>query len=162
MTTVRDVIIISVILTVLGLILLSTSFIVNTSMTKLVNNTKINESQKAVDVFNATKNITSRYDYIFFAFFMGMIFFTLIIGWFVGGNPLFMFIYMLLTVIGIVISAVLSNAWEIFSTKATFAVILTTFPITNHILLNLPIYITIIGVINIIVMFAKPMVSEMG
>jgi lipoprotein signal peptidase len=57
------------------------------------------------------------------------------------------------------VSAALSNVWESFSTKAIFVTDMVQFPISNNIMLNLPLYIAVIGVIALIVMFAKPYVG---
>jgi hypothetical protein len=63
-------------------------------------------------------------------------------------------------VIAVIISAVLANAWEQYSSAAIFGLTIAAFPTTNHLLLNLPIYIAIVGFIGVVAMLAKPYLSQ--
>ncbi len=65
-------------------------------------------------------------------------------------------IYFLVMVIGVVLASVMSNVWETTSQASIFGSTITHFPITNNLMLYLPLYIGIIGFLGLIVMFAKP------
>lgn len=123
---------------------------------RLVNNTQINSSAAAVQAFQESKALTERLDYVSVVLLFGLILAIIITGWFVGGNQLFAFIYFLVLVILIMASAILSFVWHQVSTKGMFALTLTKFPISNFLLDNFPMVITIIGFIGMMVMFAKP------
>jgi hypothetical protein len=86
----------------------------------------------------------------------------LITGWFVGGNPLFMFVYFIVVVLATVAAGVLAWFWEQFSQASVLAASLASFPITDHLVSNLHIYIAVLGVVGMVVMFAKPSFSEGG
>ena len=156
----RDVIFIAVTIFVLGIAFYATHYAINNSIDKMLNITQINGTSETVDAFESTKTLTNRLDYIVLAVFIGLILALIISSWFIGGNPIFMFIYALIVIIGVILSAVLANAWETYSTTPALASTITSFPITNHLLSYLPIYAAVIGFIGIVVMFAKPFVAN--
>ena len=80
----------------------------------------------------------------------------IITGWFIGGNPTFMFIYFILIVAAVIVGAFLSNFWETMTTASVFGTTVSNLPIMNHIMLFLPFYLAAIGFMAILVMFAKP------
>ena len=124
---------------------------------KAVNTTAINSSQAAVDSFNKTKDLTSRLDYVIFALLMGMTLGIVITAWLVKAHPIFTFIWFIAMVVLVALSAIFSFVWEKISTKPIFGNLVTeTFPITDFILTNFPVYITIVGFVGMMVMFAKP------
>src|SRR3990172_5790523 len=108
------------------------------------------------NVFESVNTVTSRLDYVIFGLFIGLVLALIITAWFIGGEPIFMFIYFMFVVIAVIISAVLSNAWEQFTGSAIFGLTIAAFPITNNLLSNLPLYSGIIGFVGVVAMFAKP------
>ena len=98
-----------------------------------------------------------------FGFFIALVLGLLITSWLIGANPLFMFVYFIIVTIGTLVSTILSNVWESITTDANLVGTLGVFPLTNHLLTNLPLYVAVVGVIGIIIMYAKPyMVGEEG
>lgn len=159
----QDVLLLMVLLFVFGMGFFIINYMVTTSVDQIVNNTQIKNDTYAVNAFNAVKtNVVNRLDYVVFGIMIGMTLSIIITGWFIGGNALFMGIYFLVVAFGTLVSAGLSNAWETFTQRPLFAATLTQFPITNHILLYLPYYIAVIGLIGLGVMFAKPYLSDGG
>ncbi len=127
---------------------------------KATNSTAFNSSQAAVDSLNTTKDLTDRLDYVLFILLIGLTLAIIITGWLVGGHPLFAFIYFIALIILIAVSAILSFVWEKVSTKTIFVDTVAELPIMDLILSNFPIYITVIGFIGMMVMFAKPSFAE--
>ena len=162
MSSVRDIILIGVVITILGFAFFSTHKIFNDAYTKLIGIEAFNQSQEAVDAVQGSLDITNRMDYVIFGVFIAMTLAIIISGWFIAGNPVFSFIYFLLVVIGVVVGSILANTWETATQKAVFGTTITHFPITNNIMLNLPIYIAVIGFIGMIVVFAKPQIAGGG
>jgi len=117
---------------------------------------QINRTSGAVSALNATVTMTNRLDYVAFGFFIAFTFAIIITGFFVGGHPLFMFLYFLVVSVLVAVGAFLSNVWETISQNASLIGSLQYFPIMNHVLTNFPIYISVIGILGLIVMFAKP------
>lgn len=91
-----------------------------------------------------------------FSIFIGLILAFIITAYFIGGNPIFMFIFFIVIVIVVSISAIFSNTWEDITTMSIFGTTLSNFPITAHIITNLPYYMAIIGFIGIVMMFIRP------
>lgn len=156
----QDVILVAVILFTLTTGGFITFFAANTVVDKMVNITAINHTDAAVDALQSTKTASNRIDYLTLALFIGLTLGIIITGFLIGGHPIFMAIYFIVVVIGVVLSAVLSNVWESFTGASIFGNTITSFPISNHLLSNLPLYVAVVGIIGIIVMFAKP--QEVG
>jgi len=106
--------------------------------------------------FSAMKSTSYKLDWVFFGIFIGLIIAMIITAWFIAGNPIFLILYFLGIIIFTVISFFLSNFWETFSTTAAFAAVLAHFPLTNFIMLKMPYFVAVCGMIGLVVMFAKP------
>jgi hypothetical protein len=130
-----------------------------TVTTKMLGMTQINQSAAAVSALQGSQRVSNQMDYVVFGVFIALVLGVIITGWFVGGNPIFMGIYFLVSVIAVVLSTVLANTWETVSQASIFGSTITHFPITNNIMLNLPLYIGIIGFVGLVVMFAKPYIG---
>ena len=127
----RDIIFIGVTIFGLAIVMFIFHFAFGTLTDSMVNVPAINETTQTVEVFQGINNFLSRLDYVVSAIFLGLILGLIVTGWVIGGNPIFMFFYFIFVVISV-------------------------FPISNNILLNLPIYMSAIGIIGLIVMFGKP------
>jgi hypothetical protein len=158
----RDIIVIMVVLFALGLGFFIMHFALNTTIDRMLSTPQINESNSTVTALQGSKTVTNRLDYVLFGVFIGLTLGLIITGYLIGSNPIFMFIYFLVVGIVVAISPILSNTWETVSTMSIFGVTLSYFPITNHIMLYLPIYMTIIGFIGFLAMFAKPFISKVN
>lgn len=132
-------------------------FIGDTVTDRMTNTTAINESSEAVAAMTGANNaINNNIDYVVFGLFIGLVLAIIVTSWFIGANPLFFFVYFIIIVLGVVISAILSNTWESITEHATMTAYLTNLPITNHLLTYLPFYVSGIGILGLIIMFAKP------
>lgn len=158
----RDVVLIAVILFSIGIGVFMVHSLFNTAVDKMLLTPVINESAAASSALSSAKSLSDRFDYIFFGLFIGLVLALMITSWFIGGNPIFMFIYFIVVIIATVLGTIMSNVWAAVSTASVFGVTIASFPLTNHILSYLPYYMAVIGVLGIIVMFAKPYISEGG
>lgn len=158
--SVRDVVLIGVIMFMFAIGFFVIYNFTSTMTQKLVDIPQINQSPQAVEAFQSSQHVSDKLDYVLFALFIGLVLALIITSWFIGGEPIFMFIYFAFVVIAVVISAVLSNAWESFSGNSVFGLTIAAFPITNQILMNLPLYVGIAGFIGVVAMFAKPYLSQ--
>ena len=152
----RDLILILVILLISAIVLLAATFMTNTITNKvLVKGNPLNESTLARESIVAVQQQTLRYDYMFFIMFMGYFIGSLILAWLTGGNAAFIFIYMIYIVLAVITAPILSISYEKYATSSTFASTATSMPITNHIMSNLVIYITIIGFMGMILLYMR-------
>lgn len=158
----EDIVLICVLLFAVGIGIFVIHLVISNSYTSMISVAAINESNATVSAFGGLPILASRLDYLFFGLFIGLIFGLIITGWFIGGHPIFMLFYFLIIVITVCIAPILSNAWETFSQASVFGTTVAAFPITNHILLMLPLYIAVIGFIGVVVMFAKPAGGQYG
>lgn len=152
----RDVLFIGAILFVVAMVIFVFHFVSNTMIDQMISNPQINATNSTVTALRDTQDVTDRFDYVIFAFFIGLALALLITGWFIGGNPIYMFIYFIVVIIGTVVGGVLSYVWGLVSQASVFNATLLSFPITDHIITNLHYYIAVLGMIGMIVMFAKP------
>lgn len=153
----RDIPLIAIMIFGLAMGLFVVYFITDYSIDAMLGNTQINGSEETVDSLEGiSDNVLSRLDYLVFVVFIVLLLGVIITGWLVGGIPLFMILYFIIIVITTALSAVLANTWESITQASVFGATIAQFPLANHIVLYLPYYMTIIGMIGIIVMFAKP------
>lgn len=153
---IQDVALAMIILFVASIMFLTVKYSYGEFVDRAINNTHINESQAAVTAFQDTNALTDRFDYIVFVLLMGFTLAILISGWLVGGHPLFSFIYFLALVIIVAVSSVLSFVWFKVSTLNIFTDTISGMPLINLILSNFPVYITIVGLLGMLVAYAKP------
>jgi hypothetical protein len=158
----EDVVVAGIIIFALALSFFVLYGIFNTVINQMVGMAVINQSTTAVTALQSTQALTNRLDYVIFGVFIALVLAIIITGWFIGGNAIFMGMYFLITVIAVVFSTVLSNVWEQVTQSSIFGTAITHFPLSNNILLNLPLYTAIIGFLGLVVMFAKPYVSGGG
>lgn len=154
-----DVMYIAVILGVLGLAFLAAHYVINKAADQMLATSAINESSSAVTSITASKTMTGRMDYVIFGFFIASCLGIIITGWFIGGNPVFTFVYFLVVVVAIIVSTIISNVFDDIANTSVLVSSVSAFPITTHIVSYLPIYVSIIGFIGIVVMYAKPTTS---
>jgi hypothetical protein len=152
----RDVIVAAIVIFGIGMGMFVINFMMGTTVDSMLGIGAINESESVVTAFEGIDSVTARFDYLVLGVFIALTLGIIITGWFVAGNPIFMFIFFIVTIIGVVISTLLANLWEEVSQASVFGTTITAFPITNNLLINLPIYVAILGFIGLVIMFAKP------
>lgn len=155
-----DVLLIAVLVFAFGIGFFTVNFMMDTVVDDMTAVGVINASNQTVTALESVKDTAGRLDYVIFGLFIGLVLGLIVTSWFIGGNPLFMFIYFIVWVIGVVISTILANTWETVTTMVVFGVTITDFPLTNNLLLYLPIYIAVVGFIGFVIMFAKPYVQS--
>lgn len=85
----------------------------------------------------------------------GMILSIFIGSYLVTTKPIFFIPYIFIVIIAIVVSVPMSNAYETIMTNQVLADTFTGFSGANWIMLNLPIWITIIGFVGGIIMYSQ-------
>jgi len=89
-----------------------------------------------------------------------LMFFGMIIGIFIGSymvqtKPIFFIPYIFLLIIAIVVSVGMANAYDTLMLDPTLASTFATTGGINWFLLNLPIIVTIVGIVGAIIMFSR-------
>jgi hypothetical protein len=154
----QDLIIAIVIIFAFGVGYLSFHYGFDKAVDTAVNISIINSSAETVTAFKQGQTLSNRLDYVVFTVFIVLAIGIMISGYFVGGNPLYMFFFFLVMVIATIIASVLHYAWDTVSGASIFITSLTAFPLTNHILTHIEIYTPVIGFLGFIAMFIRPFV----
>lgn len=119
------------------------------------NNAQFNNSEahNAINKINVVEQ--SAWDYGFLAIFLGYVIaliFTAYIGRFNAG---FYWIYAILTGLGLLLGVMFANFWKQLAVDPTLSGTVSRFPITDSILQNYPLVITIIIFLSLIFLFGK-------
>ena len=152
----RDIVVVSVILLVTAIILIISSYLTTTVLNKAENVSAFNSSARAIQSMESIKGQLARWDYIFFAVFVGLMLGLIISGWLVQANPIFALGYILFIAFGIFVSPILSNVYYAFVTESLFVTTAATMPLMNYVMLKLPYFIAIFGILGLVLMFSKP------
>ncbi len=152
----RDVALVGIVVFAMGVGFLSLHYMFNTSVDAMLATSEINESPSTVGVLGAVKGVTERLDWVVFGIFMGLVLAMLVSAWFIPGHPIFMFVYFMAVLVIVVVGAVLSNAWDTFSGTPPIDGSKSSFGITNNLLNNLPLYLSVVGFLGMIILFSKP------
>ena len=139
-------------------------YITNTTRDKLhetmddmdLGDTMGNNASQVIDNTMGATAISFQALYWITAFLIfGMIFGIFIGSYLVTTKPIFFIPYLFIVIIAIIVSVPISNAYETLSNDATLSSTFSNFTASNFIMLNLPIWITIIGFVGGIIMFAR-------
>ena len=155
----RDIVVIGVMVFALAIAFFAGHHMINTAIDQMIANPVINASSDTTAALQNTKDLTNRMDYVVGGVFLALTLALIITGYLIGGNPIFMFIYFLFVTISTVLATILSNVWETVASYVGFTGTLAYFPISNHLLTYLPIYMVVIGFIGMVAMFAKPYIT---
>lgn len=153
---VRDVILIGIIIFAIGLGFFVVHNVMGTAVNTITDHPEVNSSDKAVESFNMVITMSNRLDYIVFGLFMALVLALIITSYFIGGQPIFITIYLIVIVMGVILSALLANTWETITQASVFGSTITSFPLTNNLILYMPIYLSVVGMIAMFIMFGKP------
>jgi len=85
----------------------------------------------------------------------GMILSIFIGSYLVTTKPIFFIPYLFIVIIAVIVAVPMSNAYETLMTTPTLVDTFTGFQGANWIMLNLPMWITIIGITGAIIMFSR-------
>jgi len=157
----RDIIVVIVVFFALAIAFFAINYTYYEISDRMINSSAFNESSQAQQAIESGRTVANRTDYILFIVFMAMCFVIIITGWFVGGDPIFSFIYFIVIVLAVVVAAVLNNVWVGFTESSIFLVdgVLARFPIVDHMMSHLPLYAAIVGFLGLIAMFAKSSIT---
>tara|TARA_R100001530_G_C4295255_1_gene149070 strand:- start:207 stop:710 length:504 start_codon:yes stop_codon:yes gene_type:complete len=99
----------------------------------------------------------SSLDYIFIFIFIGLIISTIILGFQVKTHPVYFFISFILLIVVTILAGSMSNVYEQFSTNSTAIVTDTAANYTamNFLFSHLPLFIFFIGVVIMVIFYAK-------
>lgn len=154
MTSVRDILVVTIILFVVGITMMFTVYASHIVNDAVLNQPFINDSAQASQVLRDSDAAIDSSDYLYLAFFIGIFISIIVAGWFVGGIPIFSTIYFVLVCIFTFVAVILQIVWVQLDSQIMY--ITADLPITNFILSNLGYFCAVFGLVGILVMYAKP------
>lgn len=125
------------------------------SVLGVLQNTSASQNAVVNQTLNAGIATSQMGDVVFMILFAGYILAMIVTSMSVNFHPGWFFIFVLLSIIGVVIAAPISNAYATISQSTDFSSLISTFPVTNMIMLNLPFVIAIISAILLIITYAR-------
>ena len=114
-----------------------------------------NTTQVIDDTFGKVNQAYQSLYWISIFLIVGMVLSIFIGSYLVTTKPIFFIPYIFIVIIAIVIAVGLSNAYELIIVDPTLADTFTGFIGANFIMLNLPMWISIIGIVGGIIMFVR-------
>jgi len=119
---------------------------------------QINSSVSTVnEAFDASINVSKgTLSAVWYVFFGGLLLGLLITAWYMPTHPVFVPVFIILLVVAIICGVALSNAYEEIYAVSDFSDIAATQTSINFVMSKLPYIALIIGIIGLIITFAKP------
>jgi len=114
-----------------------------------------NASQVIENTMGVVDTTFSALHWITIFLMVGMVISIFIGSYLVTTKPIFFIPYIFITIIAIVVSVPISNSYETLMSEATLSSTFSGFLGANWIMLNLPIWITIVGFTGGIIMFSR-------
>lgn len=119
-------------------------------------NSKYNGTEAHVELQEYQAATNSIWDFAFLGIAIGYVLLLVLTAYSTNISAAFYWIYIILSLVGLMIGVMLSNIWEQLATNPEFATTITRFPITNTLLGSLyPTFITFILAIFVILLFGK-------
>lgn len=160
MTSVRDIIVLAIILFVVGL---SVTFIVkigHSINSQLLLVPTINNTTSAHNAIDSADTAVNSSDYLYLALFIAFFISIIMFGWLIGGTPIMSIIYFILVILFTFVSVILQLAWIDLANSGELVATIASLPITNFILSHLGYFVALMGLTGIFVMYAKPVENQ--
>ncbi len=128
--------------------------LLTTNLELLGTSNGVNYTDAAVQTFGQVDSALGGLHFVAFAIIFALGLSILISNFFIKANPVFFVVHVLVTILAIVFSVYVSNAYESLMNGALLGSTITEFTAASWIMLNLPLWTTVLGMIGAIVLFA--------
>jgi len=125
-------------------------------ITSQIGASDVGNNTASMTALNSSDNVTARFDGIFLIIFIGLAISVLITSFFIESSPILIPIYVIALGLLIIFAVVVENIYESFANANTFIVIAESHPITQYIMSHLVMIAIGVGVLSMILIFAKP------
>ena len=103
-----------------------------------------------------SENTISYMDYTYIIAYVGLGIFIIISMVFIRSHPIFLFVSIVLSAILILVSAIMSNAYETLTSEGDMNESASNFPIINYTMGKMPLFMLVIAFLGLIALLAKP------
>ena len=107
-------------------------------------------------ILETTENTVGNMDYTYIIAYIGLGIFVIISMVFIRSHPIFLFISIVLLVILILVSAIMSNAYEELTAEGEMNTSASHFPLINYTMGKMPLFMLAISFLGLIALLAKP------
>jgi len=129
--------------------------LLNDSLSKLgvveINGNELNLSQASADTFGKVNESYQDLRLLSWVMIIGLIISIIMTNIFVTAHPGWAFsLHVVITIFTLIISAYISNAYEKLMASGALSSILQSFSASSYVLLNLPVFVAIVGLIGVV------------
>ncbi len=125
-------------------------------ITNQIKQSDIGDNANSVEALDTTEYIAGKGDMVFIFIFSGLIMAVLITSFFIDSSPILIPVYIISLGLLIIFSVVSENVYDSFSTNPSFSTVAATQPIAAFIMTHLVMVSIGVGVLSMILIFAKP------
>lgn len=149
-----DLIVILIVLFCIGIMGIFFNYAFNQALTE-VQHTELNNTPEGANSLVVAKSTTAYYDYFFLIVFIAVTIGLLVSSFYVDIHPAFFIFFLIVWVLAIVLAGLLGNAFYQVTNTSEISQTTQQFNYTRNIWLNMPIIIAVIGLLAIIIIYAK-------
>jgi len=125
-------------------------------ITDQIGDSEIGTNANSVEALDATDKIAGKGDMVFMFIFVGLTISIFITSFFIESSPILVPIYIIALGLLIIFAVVAENVYESFTDTDTFSAVAATQPVTAFIMTHLVMIAIGVGVISMVLIFAKP------
>jgi hypothetical protein len=123
--------------------------------TALYNVPTFNNSAEVRAVISSSDTALDKMDYVYMGLFIGLFLGLMIGAYFVGGIPILAPIYFFILILFSFIGIVLQKVWISSMEHASFVGTIANLPITNYIISHLGYFTVVIGLVSMVLMYVR-------
>ena len=116
----------------------------------------LNTSEAARNALGYTETLTAQFDYIWLFVFVGLLIGVLISSFMIHSHPIFIPIYIIFLGVAVVVGVIMNNVYLAFTSNATLAATAATHTFSNTIINNYVLIVIGVGILSMIIIFARP------
>jgi len=142
-----------ILILLLGVWMYGHNLITITLMEAGIENDLINITSATEDTFGQVNDAMQVFHFLAFGVIFAMAISIFISNYLIKANPVFFIIYLFIAVVAVIFSALISNAYEGLMVDPTIGSTLSGFGGASFIMLNLPLWTAVIGIVGAIFLF---------
>lgn len=139
----------------LALFLVVLRYVANEVSDRLLE-TSLNDSDNARGALESTRNLTAKFDALWLFIFIALLIGVLISSFMIHAHPIFIPVYIILFGFAVVVGVIMNNIYLEFIENATLSAVAATHTFMNTIINNYVLVIIGVGILSMIIMFARP------
>ena len=157
--SIQDVFFFTVMVVGLAMFMILVHYVANDISEKLLETT-LNESEASRTALEYTEKLTAQFDPIWLFLFIALLIGVLISSYMIHSHPIFIPIYIILLGISVLIGVIMNNVYLEFTAFSLLAATAATHTFSNVIIENYVPIVIGVGILSMIIIFARPRGAE--